>query len=264
MIPPGGGNSVLSNVFNGSFAIDQIVSSTRLRFTLLSAPDGTLTSPIGAISIGVAFHALGAGGGTGAVIEDNRVYGARFGNYLDTFSNKDITVRNNYFSDVVCGVYYSLGLASQTPNPVAFSTSITQNGNIATFTTATTHGLLPKSAVLVQDATIDGNSPPANTYNGYYEVLDVPTSTTFRYQMGSPPGKDADTNTGDYEEYWRVRRLVVENNVIELTPSLPLGFAPSTGFRRASNSSFAGIVMPSTAETVAASAIDRSRAARPI
>ena len=51
VIPPGGGNSVLSNVFNGSFAIDQIVSSTRLRFTLLSAPDGTLTSPIGAISI---------------------------------------------------------------------------------------------------------------------------------------------------------------------------------------------------------------------
>ena len=47
--------------------------------------------------------------------------------------------------------------------------------------------------------------------------------------MGANPGINAEANTGEYAEYWRVRRLVVENNVIELTPSLPLGFAPSTG-----------------------------------
>ena len=65
-------------------------------------------------------------------------------------------------------------------------------------------------------------------------LLDSPTPTTFRYQMGSDPGQplgqqNADPGTDQYAEYWRVRRLVVENNVIELTPSLPLGFAPSTG-----------------------------------
>ena len=45
-------------------------------------------------------------------------------------------------------------------------------------------------------------------------LLDSPTPTTFRYQMGANPGINAEANTGDYAEYWRVRRLVAENNLI--------------------------------------------------
>src|SRR2546430_1424205 len=60
-------------------------------------------------------------------------------------------------------------------------------------------------------------------------LLDSPTPTTFRYQMGANPGINAEANTGEYAEYWRVRRPLVGDKVIEMKPSLPLRLAPSTG-----------------------------------
>lgn len=159
--------------------------------------------------------------------EGNQVYGALFGHYNDTASTKDITIRNNYFHDVVHGVYYNMGsVGPATSIPTGKQITYNSTTDIATFTTPVGHGLLPKSAVQISGATVGGN--PTNPYNGFYEVLDVPPAptdangkpTTFTYQLGTDPGSNADSNTGQYAEYWRVRRLVVENNVVELTPTL--------------------------------------------
>src|SRR5439155_4961967 len=163
--PFGGGKAFRSNVFNGTFSIDAILSPTRLRYTLLAPADG---SNPGSGAVGVPFHATGGSGGTGAVVEGNRVYGATFGNYNDTGSNKDIIVRNNFFSDVICGVYHSMGLLSATTS----ASSLTANGTLATFTTSAAHGLLDGSAVLIEGA-LEGTPP--NTflsllYNGYFEI----------------------------------------------------------------------------------------------
>jgi hypothetical protein len=206
-------------VYNGLFQVYAVSSPKIFQYKLLASPEAYPPDLSEAV-MGNEYHGIGTDAGTGAVEEGNRVYGARFGHYNDTGSTKDVTIRHNYYYDVVCGVYYgmgSLGAATQ----LASGQSITYDPatNIATFATPVAHGLLLKSAVQITGATVGGN--PINPYNGFYEVLDVPTPTTFRYQMSASPGGNADANTGQYAEYWRVRRLVVENNVIELTPTLP-------------------------------------------
>ena len=51
--------------------------------------------------------------------------------------------------------------------------------------------------------------------------MTVTPTSSFTYQMSSSPGQPADSETGVYAEYWRIRNLVVENNVIELALSAP-------------------------------------------
>jgi hypothetical protein len=217
-----------STVYNGLFQVYAVSSPTKFQYKLLSSPEA-YPPDLSMAVIGNEYHGIGTDAGTGAVEEGNQVYGARFGHYNDTGSTKDVTIRNNYYYDVVCGVYYSMGLLGATTQ-IASGQSITYDPatNIATFTTPVAHGLLPKSAVQITGALIGGNPAPANTYNGFYEVLDAPIPTTFRYQMGVNPGQNADQNSGLYAEYWRVRRLVVENNAVELTPTLP-GTSASLG-----------------------------------
>src|ERR1051326_1260208 len=231
---PGVPNPVLSSVYNGLFQVYAVTSPTKFQYKLLTAPEAKPSNVyVSDALIGWEYHGILTDGGTGAVEEGNRVYGARFGHYNDTGSSKDLTIRNNYYHDVVCGVYYSMGLVGPL-TPIATNQRVTRDPAtlIATFTTPVAHGLLPKSAVQIIGAIVDGtaNNPyngrnPDGTFinatKGIFEVLDVPTSTSFKYQLDANPGSDAVTDTGQYAEYWRVRRLVVENNVVELTPPFP-------------------------------------------
>ncbi len=209
---------VLSNDFNGSFVIDSIdpgVPSKKLRFTLLSST-GESNPGGSAAAIGVNFNALVAAGGTTAVIECNRVYGATHGEHNDTGSSRDFAVRNNYFSDVVLGVFHSLGNAGETSR---FS-SLTASGTTAKLTTFSPHGLLPRSAVLVSGAKVGTVDSPL--YNGYFEISPVlGDATSFTYQMTGIPNANSDTTNCFYVEYLRIRRVVIENNVIELSSAAP-------------------------------------------
>ena len=231
---PSGSLWVNSTVYNGLFQVYDVISPTQFQYKLLTVPE---TDPahvsLSQAYVGWIYHAISAEGGTGAVEEGNRVYGAQFGHYNDTGSTKDLTIRNNYYHDVVCGVYCGMGsLGTATQFTSGQNVVYDPATNIATFTAPIAHGLLPKSAVRITRALVNGteNNPFngrkadgtfINSSNGIFEVLDAPTLTTFRYQMGENPGQNADLNTGQYAEYWRVRRLVVEKNVAELTPTLP-------------------------------------------
>jgi hypothetical protein len=58
-------------------------------------------------------------------------------------------------------------------------------------------------------------------YNGYWEVLAVPSDYIFRYKMGTDPGANASGLTVQYREIWRNRLLIAENNIIDVTTSIP-------------------------------------------
>src|SRR5439155_8976323 len=123
------------------------------------------------------------------------------------------------------------GLVSA-PTPAS---SLGAAGRIATFSTVSAHGLLPKSAVLITGAIVGTETSPSPFYNGFFEVLEVPPTpsdlngrpTTFTYKMSGSPGGPAVPGTAAYAEYWRLRRLVIEANIVELTSSSP-PLSPST------------------------------------
>lgn len=135
--------------------------------------------------IGVSFNGLGADGGIGAIVERNRVYDCRFAYYHDFYSTKVVVVRKNYFYSVVTGPYHNMGGR----NADKAGATLTQNGALATFTTAQAHGFLVGSVVTVSGALIGGSS--ANPYNGTFQIAAVPTPTSFTYAMSSDPGADA-------------------------------------------------------------------------
>src|SRR5205814_4243958 len=213
------------------------------RYTLLHAPDGDTSAGqnLAIANIGLDFHGPGASGGTGGVVEGNRVYHTRFASYGDFYSSKDFVIRNNYFHDVVCGIYQNMGGPSQ---PVFYgSSTLTCGGTTtATFVANLAHGLLTKSGVIVRGAIV--NSSVNNPFNGfpdnpggYFEVESVPPMpadangrpTSFTYKMSAVPAADATPGSATYAEFWRIRRLVVENNVIELAPTPSATHAQSVG-----------------------------------
>ena len=84
-----------ANAFNAAFPITQIVSPTALQFTISPNP-GT---PINVANawFGVDFYAFVANGGRGVIVEGNRTLNTTFGLYRDSWSTKDVVIRDNYF-----------------------------------------------------------------------------------------------------------------------------------------------------------------------
>lgn len=111
----------LANPFNGVFEIDAVLMDggelepTLLRYTLTSAPlAGDLN--FGDAFLNPHFQGLSADGGTSTVVERNRVIGCRVGGpYHDTWSTRDIVIRNNHYHDVHVGPYQNMGRASLSP-----------------------------------------------------------------------------------------------------------------------------------------------------
>ena len=165
------------------------------------------------------------------MVEGNRIYNCRLGNYGDTGSTKDSIIRNNHFRAVASGPLRNLGRT----NPLKTGVSLTRGGadnKTATFTTQAAHGLEVGQAVRIQNAHIGGLAVPddGQTYNGFLAVDSVPTSTSFTYRMITAPAADADTtpsaNLPTFDTLWQVGLIVIENNLIELIPSINNWGAP--------------------------------------
>src|SRR5947199_5084582 len=92
-----------SLIYNGSFKVedDSPWDPKKLKYIVGSDP----STPTANGFIGVAFQGItNDGGGTAAVVEGNRIFNTRIGGpYHDTFSSKDLIVRNNYYRSVVTG-----------------------------------------------------------------------------------------------------------------------------------------------------------------
>ena len=151
-------------------------------------------------------------------------------------------IRNNYFHDVVCGIYQNMGGPSQ---PVFYgSSTLTCGGTTtATFVANLAHGLLTKSGVIVRGAIV--NSSVNNPFNGfpdnpggYFEVESVPPMpadangrpTSFTYKMSAVPAADATPGSATYAEFWRIRRLVVENGYATFEPTDRVAFVANPSF----------------------------------
>jgi hypothetical protein len=201
-------NGATPSGYNGAFAITAIPSPIQLQYALTSDPGAPGWTNA---YIGVDFRAIEAGGGIGTIIEDNQIHNCVFGCYHDTFSTKDMVIRNNYFRGVNTAIYQKMGRVSggdSSQNPTRLGSSLTRVGTTATFTTAQPHGLSIGQAVVIAGAT---QAP----YNGTFAVASVPSPTLFTYVMSSDPGSSA---TGSYAfgALWQVGRVIAQDNVIEL------------------------------------------------
>ena len=221
-------NQALPAAYNGSFEITAVPSPTQLQYVLSSDP-GTWT-PTGLEFIGLAFQGISIDGGTAAVMEGNRIFNTRIGGpYHDTYSSKDLVVRNNYYRAVVTGPYQNMGGVSTLKPGV----SLTHVGLTATFTTQQPHGLVAGQAVRVVGATINGGAPPpTDSYNGFYMIDSVPSLSSFTYTMLVDPGANADGPPNfpapTFGAVWQEGRLIIENNLIELIGTVTT-FGPPVG-----------------------------------
>lgn len=210
-----------ANAFNGNFSIDEIVSPTELKYTLRSDPGGIINFPdSGNVFIGAGDHqAITADAGTGAIVEGNPVCNVANGVYHNTWTTKDLTIRNNHFHRVRFGIHENLaafnyiilaGMAStaQQPNPTRGG----PDGRTATFRTTQPHGFLPGQGVRITDVKVGGST--SNPFNGDFSIVAV-SSNEFTYRMNFDPGADADADvTPYYQEKFQVRRLTIENNIM--------------------------------------------------
>ena len=209
-------NQVAPGAYNGSFEVTNVPNPTQFQYELDTDP--ATWTPNGFEFIGIAFQAISNDAGTAAVVEGNRILNTRIGGpYHDSYSSKDVIVRNNHYRAVVSGPYQLMGGVSTLKS----GASLTHAGLTATFTTQLNHGFVVGQAVQIFGATIhSGATPPAGSYNDFYTVDSVPTLTSFTYTMlvdpqaiaDGPPSFPAPTFGG----VWQEGRLIIENNIIEL------------------------------------------------
>jgi hypothetical protein len=213
------------NPLNGAFRIGAAFpwSPTQFVYTVQSDP-GTVTA--GGF-IGTPFQACSADCGTAAVVEGNRFLNVLTGGpYHDTWSSKDVTVRNNYYRGVHTGPARSLGNTdgSGTPPILPIRTCTLKNGGadgmVATLTTGSPHGLSIGDVILVQNAKVHGVISPY--YNGFFAITPVQGDLTkLTYQMGGNPMDVSDlTPHPTFVRLFQEGRVVIENNVIELGLSI--------------------------------------------
>jgi hypothetical protein len=219
-----------SKAFNGDFKIDQIYSETEFDFTLRFDPyvvDGITDFSqvnLSFAAINLAFHGVGANGGTSAVVESNRVLHMWLASYTDSWSTNDVVYRNNYWADVFGAHYELLGGKSG-----AVACTLSNNGTVATLTVPGGHRYFPGQIVHVFNARRGSTLDPY--FNGYFEVVDVPASPvmnglpqTLTYAMHGvptgPPTNPLDEPPLSCREFWTGRHIAVERNVIELTRGL--------------------------------------------
>ncbi|HEY9171492.1 MAG TPA: hypothetical protein VI136_04325 [Verrucomicrobiae bacterium] len=168
--------------YQGMFTVTEVPSATQFRYILSSNPgDPPSSGYIG--YIGVKFQALTADGGTAAVIEGNQVRNCVEAVYHDSWSTKELIIRNNHFRAVVIGVHES-GMGAAILRTLLSLTYAFENGvYVATAETAyQNHGLAVGDGVRVAEA----DRPE---YNGYFTVTAVipPGSgnAKFRYVLPS-------------------------------------------------------------------------------
>jgi hypothetical protein len=100
--------------------------------------------------------------------------------------NRTIFAPSGHLLALACTEYSETYTAGQTIS------TITRSGTTATVTTATSHGLEPYDWVV-----FSGQAP--QVYQGEYQVVTVPTTTTFTMALPYDPGSDA-TTVGTYQK----------------------------------------------------------------
>ena len=87
--------SSLSADFNAAFEIMDVTNPFKLKFTLVTqeTPDASNGW------IGVDFYGVVANGGSGTIIENNRILHTTFGFYHAQWSSKNVVIRDNYFHE---------------------------------------------------------------------------------------------------------------------------------------------------------------------
>lgn len=154
--------------------------------------------------LGPWFQALTGDGGSGAVIEGNRILNCAVAVYHDTWSGRDLVVRNNHFHSVVIGIAENnMGIVwgQYVLNSLTYGL---ENGvYVATAeTTFPEHGL-----ILGDGVNINGASRPE--YNGYFTVSGIPPdpgNAKFKYLLPGDPG--GDSTSGYFGRVWQVRKGV--------------------------------------------------------
>lgn len=224
------------NVFNWAHPIDAFdpAKPKELLFTLpdpvpegLTDWDSEKTIVSSGATVGVPYFALSADNGTATVVEGNWFFNCSMGGpYHDTGSTKDLTIRDNYYHNVQFGPVQNMGLISQADsdnNPVRPAASLTRGGpgNRTATPEHAPHGLSAGEAVVIRFAHVRGNPTVSPYFNGPFHVDQVLSATQFTYIMKGDPGGDADAwPVPKFGRLWQVGRLAIENNVIELMPSL--------------------------------------------
>jgi hypothetical protein len=215
--------AIQANLLNGLFPIAAVLNPTKLTFLLNESPGSPHEDQEAGAQIGASFVGITVDSGVGAVMEQNRVFNARLGVYHDTWSTKDAVIRKNHLHAVFAGIYQAMGQVSRGDSnrqPTRDLVSLTRGGTgdlTATATTSLAHGLATGQAVAIAGAYIDEWPAPADTYNGVFEIVSVPSPTSFSYVMKTAPSANADGSPLPmFGALWQVGQLVVERNAIDL------------------------------------------------
>jgi len=191
-------NDFPSEAFNGSFAIDDYIPAKpkEVEYTLLKEPDADAAQLHLSGAVVNTFHqALSVDNGTGTVVEGNRVFHSHIGGpYHDTWSTKDVVIRNNYYHDVSYGPHQSLGGISTTPYPIPLASLVYDSfTGKAVARTSFPHGLAELDQVTIS------NTGPVG-YNGLRQIASVPAPNEFRYAIADPGGQAVQPGYSTYEQ----------------------------------------------------------------
>lgn len=164
------------------------------------------------------------------------------GPYADTFSTKDIIVRNNYYRSVLVGPLQNMGGAGGSgqpddagkptpphPTAVTYTPPTSSSKALATVTLANSHGYSVGQAVSMEKLTVGSLLSPE--YNGVKLIVGIPASPSdpldgspksFVYELVPDPGAAPDAASipvADVRPLWQMRDCLIENNTIEIIRS---------------------------------------------
>lgn len=172
-----------------------MLSPTQLRYRLDFEPSASSSSD-SALFLGFANQGISADNGSECLVEGNRIFGMPTGGpYHDTFSSKNLTLRNNYYADVVIGPTLSLGVTSPLKRGSGVIHQIQNGASKAIFFTQQNHDLQTGDCVIVRGAiglladtfAFAGVSTYGNSYNGKFLVTRL-SDTSFSYLITAPLG----------------------------------------------------------------------------
>jgi hypothetical protein len=179
--------------------------------------------------VGVDFHGVSSAAGIGGVSEGNAMYNATNAFYVDTGTTRSAIQRDNYFSNVLYGMFHNFGSGGSAEQPLRAADDqpahpITHTGTLATFTAKYPHRLRAGMVVRISGARINNAPAPIDTYNVEAVVESVsnpndPNDRSFSYRMKQDPGANADKPTTAFPvlfgALWQTTHYLMENNLID-------------------------------------------------
>ncbi len=145
---------------------------------------------------------------------------------ISSASNVNYDRENLKITVVPDSVHFQFDLAPSTPTSDmglaedrGASISVLQHiGNrVAAATTLVPHTLQAGDRIKMSNSSkAQLDLTQRSDFNGFFEITQVPDVITFRYQMKSVPEANAIGYNATYQRVWGVKRLIIEDNLIEL------------------------------------------------